>query len=755
MEETLDFIAHVDADGKTQSVEDHAEGVARLCSEFCAQIDPDWSEVGTLLGLLHDQGKYQRAFQKYIRHSSGLADHGPARAPHSMAGAIHAYSIFKERDKALALSLSHCIGGHHRGLYDSVELRNALKMADNKAYCRNMLQDAPEAAVDLEKRIAQLATLPDIMEIDEEDRPLFVRMLFSCLVDADFLDTEQFMNPTRDALRSGECISLEEMKNRLETYVSRFNADSQVNLSRAPFLNQCRTHGQEASKGLYSLCLPTGGGKTIASMMWALEHAIHMKRDRIIYVIPYTSIITQTAQVFKEIFGANNVLEHHSDIELKEQADEVQERDKLLTENWDVPLVVTTNVQFFESLFSHRVGRCRKLHNICNSVVVFDEVQMFPPSLLNPMLQMLQSLHYAFRMEPLFCTATLPLFDRDLRNKKRRSQYFFSFNDKIQEVVPYDEETFASFDKVSYHWEPLKLSTLELSERLCQHESVLCIVYSRKDAAELFTALSTCHKGNKEELIHLSRRMCSLHIQNKINEIKQRLKEGKPVKVISTQLVEAGVDLDFPVVYRAMAGLDSVLQAAGRCNREGRMQEPGEVYLFSLTDGSKVKGEVAWAQSALEDTLLELDKQSSPRRADIERYYEYFYNRVGSFDGQNIAPLLWGDEGDDTRCAELRFDYEEASRRFKYIEDQQLPIIVPYGEKGKALIDKLCSHAVLTRSDYRLLHRLSVGVNEKEIVSLGCSYTLGDKPIAYITETQKLYDDDLGLKIGNMEPLMV
>ena len=541
------------------------------------------------------------------------------------------------------------------------------------------------------------------------------------------------------------------MRAQLEEYVSHFNREGRINEARAAFLDQCRNHGRKAQRKIYSLTLPTGAGKTVSSMMWALEHAIAQGCERIIYVIPYTSIITQTAQTFRDIFGADQVLEHHSDVDVKERPDEAMEYTKLMTENWDVPLVVTTNVQFFESLYAHRVSRCRKLHNICNSVVVFDEVQMFPPRLLNPILRVVESLHYVFRVEPLFCTATLPVFDEDiLSDSKRIGHEFFFLEEPIQEVVPYDAKLFAPFDKVRYNWDLLKLSTEELAERLTKHESFLCIVNSRNDAARLYTALQAQEKSG-EGLIHLSRRMCSAHIQERIEEICRRLKAGEPVRVVSTQLVEAGVDLDFPVVYRAMAGLDSVMQAAGRCNREGRMAEPGEVYIFSLTDGTNALGEMSWAQGALEDLLDRLAQQEVPQREEIERYYKAFYNDVDCFDNKKtrekdkrVSPLLW--DVDDERCEELRFDYETASEYFKYIEDQSTAIVVPYGDAGIAIIKKLQSNLPLTRQEYRQMNRLTVSLYEKDCLTLGSSISVSESGIAYLAD-DKLYSAETGIQI--------
>ena len=752
-------IAHVRAleDGsyETQPLLDHLHGVAEMAQSYAERITdyPELGEIGYLLGLLHDLGKYQAGFQRYIRQQSGLDPTLSGwRTPHSPAGARYAYDLTQEGgNQQLLKILSLCIGAHHRGLYDDSEWRGqVVEPRDTERAVADLVRGLQPEASQLEELLhkASLDKVATVWnELDEDDYQLLVRMLFSCLVDADFLDTERFMSPDKSFARQNAKASLKEMRAQLEEYVSHFNREGRINEARAAFLDQCRNHGRTAKRKIYSLTLPTGAGKTVSSMMWALEHAIAKGCERIIYVIPYTSIITQTAQTFRDIFGADQVLEHHSDVDVKERADEAMEYTKLMTENWDVPLIVTTNVQFFESLYAHRVSRCRKLHNICNSVVVFDEVQMFPPRLLNPILRVVESLHYAFRVEPLFCTATLPVFDEDiLSDTNRIGHEFFFLEEPIQEVVPYDAKLFAPFDKVRYHWDPLRLSTEELAERLTKHESFLCIVNSRNDAARLYTALHAQDKSG-EGLIHLSRRMCSAHIQERIEEIRHRLKAGEPVRVVSTQLVEAGVDLDFPVVYRAMAGLDSVMQAAGRCNREGRMAEPGEVYIFSLTDGTNALGEMSWAQGALEDLLDRLAQQGAPQREEIERYYKAFYNDVDCFDNKKdkeVSKRLWGEDND--RCEELRFDYETASEFFRYIEDQSTSIVVPYGKEGKAIVKKLQSNIPLTRQEYRQMNRLTVSLYEKDCLTLGSSISVSESGIAYLAD-DKLYSAETGIQI--------
>lgn len=747
--EILDFIAHVDTGGETQSLENHAEEVARRCGEFCAQINPDWRGVGIILGLLHDHGKYQKAFQEYIRYSSGLSDYGPTRAPHSMAGAIHAYSLFKDHDKAFARVLSYCIGGHHRGLYDSAELENALKAADNAAYYRNMLQNAPEAAISLEKKIARIATLPDIMEIEEEDRPFFVRMLFSALIDADRLDTEAFMDKEKALLRTeamGTNASWTSLRDKLKAKTDSFVADTPINCARAYFLEKCRTHGSSHDPSIYSLFLPTGGGKTLSSMAWALESAVRNDSSRIIYVIPYTSIITQTAEIFKKIFGEEYVLEHHSELDISDN--EGYEKWKLLTENWDAPIIITTNVQMFESLYSSRTSRCRKLHNICNSVIVFDEVQMFPTALLNPMLRAIESLSVCFNANILLCTATQPVFTQSFEVWGKQSSNFYAIQVEVEDVVPYERGLFSAFERVRYHRLGHPKTIAAMAEELYQQKSVLCITNTRTDAGKLYDAVVALGR-DKAEIVHLSRMMCSLHIRKQIAYVRERLSAGLPVVVISTQLIEAGVDIDFPVVYRAHSGLDGVIQAGGRCNREGRLNS-GDVYIFDLKDGSTPQGDAKQGQQAAHIIYETIGDPLNPNAPDlIRRYYmEYYGNQVNSFDKRRIEDHLWGYQAKN----DLEWDFETAGKKFRLIENEDtIDVYVPYEQEGEELISKLSRSMLLNRKEFRTLQKLRVGVRKKDFEALYSQgvlkeVQLGKLSIWILTYGTPCYDEARGLK---------
>ncbi|WP_455255284.1 CRISPR-associated helicase Cas3' [Porphyromonas sp.] len=720
------IIAHRAEGGEEQSLYDHVEGVAlqirrNLTEAGLKQLIP----LGELLGRLHDVGKAQPAFQSYIRGET------TAKAPHSAAGALLATSLIYELSEELQLKklprtsqlLAYAISGHHRGLYDYAELRNKLEEIDCKDRCEKTAKVLSGLRSEVQTWVEEHAesTENSLKELAKrigttEQAQALIRLLFSCLVDADFLDTEAFMDEERKGHRhEATCgyAPLETLRDRLTKHMEGFSTEGKINEARRAFLNQCREHGRTCPKGYYSLFLPTGGGKTLSSMAWALETALKHEAKRIIYVIPYTSIITQTAGIFREIFGEENVLEHHSDITFSggeaSQEAERYERTRLLAENWDAPIIVTTNVQFFESLFSHKVSRSRKVHSIANSVVVFDEVQMFPTEFLHPMLRLLEDLRRIYGTQLLFCSATLPPFDKDHTSSFKKVNDFHQLSDAIQPIVPEDPELFKVFDRVIYHLEEKEYTTKELAEELSQHDSALCIVNSRRDASQLYHALLEEGKG-AQDIIHLSRNMCSAHLKERIAEIRHRLKAKIPTIVISTQLIEAGVDMDLPIVYRAMSGLDSIVQAGGRCNREGKQPAPGKVYVFSLSDGGKAFGAIAQGQNATR-FLLDNDKEhtrSSMPLELIEAYYDRYYASIESFDTKDIAESLY----DVEEAKRWRFDFEQASKDFQLIDNVDHDLFVPYG-KGKELIEGLQKHTLyLNHRTMRELQQYHVTISK-------------------------------------------
>ncbi len=712
-------IAHIREEEKgcfvEQSIEEHCLNVARLARELIYEDEDSCGlkDLAYNAGLLHDFGKYRPDFQRYILAASGAnpSSKVPPKAPHAIVGAIEARRLFD--DPMIADTLAYCISGHHRGLYDHNEMERRLRQGEHKRWC-----DACEKLTSEEN----LGTT-DCDDVDEpDDLQMAIRMLFSALVDADRLDTERFMTPDLSAERlriRGNYASLSTLRERLRAKTESFSSapDTPVNRARAYFLESCRTHGAESDPGIYTLSLPTGAGKTISSMAWALEMAIRNHHDRIIYVIPYTSIITQTAMVFREIFGKENILEHHSEVVVEQQGegdsgDEQMSRLKFLTENWDAPIILTTNVQFFESLFASKPAKCRKVHSIANSVVVMDEVQALPEGFLSPILSAIDTLSEAFHCSILCCSATQPVYDEDLNSPDDGSDYYTPLDTK-GDLVPREAKYFAPFDRVDYHLEPQTVTSQELADRLAAEHSVLCVVNSRKDAGQVYRALRDLPKVKADEVIHLSRSMCSAHLRKAIETIKERMRDGEPTKVISTQLIEAGVDLNFPCVWRAHSGLGSIIQAGGRCNREGKMERRGQVFVFSLADGSRPFGNIARGCNATKMLLHKLsNKITDPTDPEvIAKYYRLYFKDIPDFDTEGIEKDLTEDPED--------INFESAAERFKLIDDEgTFPVIVPYMEEGKALVRKIRNHEILTREDYHRMQEYSVSLRQGDYSTL-------------------------------------
>ena len=712
-------LAHIREEEKgcfaEQSIEEHCLNVARLARELIYEDEDSCGlkDLAYNAGLLHDFGKYRPNFQRYILAASGANPSGkvPPKAPHAIVGAIEARRLFD--DPMIADTLAYCISGHHRGLYDHNEMERRLRHGEHKRWC-----DACEKLTSVE----DLGTT-DCDDVGEPyDLQMAIRMLFSALVDADRLDTERFMTPDLSAERlriKGNYASLCTLRERLRAKTESFSSapDTPVNRARAYFLESCRAHGAESDSGIYTLSLPTGAGKTISSMAWALEMAIRNHHDRIIYVIPYTSIITQTAMVFREIFGEENILEHHSEVVVEQQgeddkSDEQMSRLKFLTENWDAPIILTTNVQFFESLFASKPAKCRKVHSIANSVIVMDEVQALPEGFLSPILSAIDTLSEAFHCSILCCSATQPVYDEDLNSPDDGSDYYTPL-DTRGDLVPREAKYFVPFDRVDYHLEPQTVTSQELADRLAAEHSVLCVVNSRKDAGQVYRALRDLPQVNADEVIHLSRSMCSAHLRRAIETIKERMREGKPTKVISTQLIEAGVDLDFPCVWKAHSGLGSIIQAGGRCNREGKMERRGQVFVFSLADGSRPFGNIARGCNATKMLLHKLsNKITDPTDPEvIAKYYRLYFKDIPDFDTEGIAQDLTEDPED--------INFESAAERFKLIDDEgTFPVIVPYMEEGKALVRKIRNHEILTREDYHRMQEYSVSLRQGDYSTL-------------------------------------
>ncbi|MCP5249055.1 MAG: CRISPR-associated helicase Cas3' [Candidatus Accumulibacter sp.] len=707
------------------SLDDHLLSVARLAGHLAEAIQGGpWAE---LAGVWHDLGKYQPTFQRYIASASGLDAHieAPGRVKHAIAGAIHAC----RQSGPYGQLLAYLIAGHHAGLPDwhpgeAAGAALSQELQDEQATLAQATAGGAPQAI-LAPGIA--LSRPPIRNADQLH--FWLRMLFSCLVDADFLDTEAFMADARGEMRGGYP-EITVLREAFERYMARrFTvADTPVKRLRGEILASCVARAAQAP-GLFSLTVPTGGGKTLASLGFALHHAQGHGLRRIIYVIPYTSIIEQTADVFRELFEGidpSPVIEHHSNIEAENET----AKSRTACENWDAPIVVTTNVQFFESLYAARPSRCRKLHNIANSVVVLDEAQLLPPEHLAPILDALRQLIEHYRVTVVLSTATQPELH------KTRSDAFGRVRlpglGEARELAPDPARLYRQLERVSVSLPDSsrqRCSWQAIAGELAEQQRVLCIVNRRDDAATLWGLLP-------EGALHLSARMCGAHRAEVIAEVRRRLIALEPVRVVSTQLVEAGVDLDFPVVYRAMAGLDSIAQAAGRCNREGCLPQKGRVVVFNPPKPSP-SGLLLKAEQAAEVVLSGASGEPlTPLQ--FGRYFDCFYGGVNSYDKERVMELLQRD------AASGQVQFRSAAQGFRLIADEgQRQVMVSWGE-GHSLVEQL-KQIGPNRDLMRKLQRHTVSLYEYQWKRLLASGDLEWHGDFLIQKSDALYDPVLGL----------
>ena len=721
-------IAHVAEDGRCQPLLEHLTAVSELASRFAREFGcPEWAGIA---GLWHDMGKYSEEFQKYIRSASGLGGQAvskPGRVDHSTCGAAKACEKFNGPGRLLA----YVIAGHHAGLPDWETESSGMSGLRQRLGKRTPLSRPPDSLMS--------QALPSERPKPGADPSMWIRMLFSCLVDADCLNSEAFAVPAKARLREGYA-SLKSLLPMFEDFMRKKQASSDktaVNLIRAEVLRQCILKANE-QPAIFSLTVPTGGGKTLSSMAFALNHALKYGKRRIIYVIPYTSIIEQTSDQFREIFG-NAVLEHHSNIEIPKTDDEAFRKADLASENWDAPIVVTTSVQFFESLYASRTGRCRKLHNIVNSVVILDEVQLLPPDLLNPILKVLAELHKNYGVTLLLSTATQPAF-----TPVRTLDFDFPGLPGMTEIVNDPSSLHEQLKRVEVRVPPdlnKAIPWQELAAELSKYLTVLCVVSRRDDCRKL-------HSLMPQGTIHLSALMCGAHRSEVIKAIKERLKRGEPTRVVSTQLVEAGVDLDFPVVYRALAGLDSIAQAAGRCNREG-LRTKGKVVVF--VPESKMPAGILRQAAEIGRRLLADGKDDPLAPERFAQYFkELYWLRGDRLDASGILQDLAPD-------SEFRFSFRTAAAKFHVVDESlYAPVIVRYGEGGdllrtltkhgpeKWLMRKLQRH-VVNVPKYMLAKLKGTGEVEEPFEGIYIQSSLGDydDAVGLICDRQQLSPDDL------------
>lgn len=659
----MKYVAHLQEE-REQTVKEHLEGTAKLSGEFAKKFGKE--EWGYCCGYLHDIGKYSVEFQHKIR------ENGNEQIDHSTAGA----KVCVEKGGLYPI-MSYCIAGHHAGLPNYGSSQDGGFESTLMGRMKKTLKDY--SAYQDEIEIPKVTTVP--IAYGETKNPdfslsVFIRMLYSCLVDADFLDTEAFMKKGEIKRDTGE--SIEILLQKLEKYVSKWLLNKEINTvngRRTEILRNCLEAGKR-EKGLFRLTVPTGGGKTVASLAFALRHAVHNNMDRIIYVIPYTSIIEQNAQIFRSILGDENVLESHCNVDYGDS--EEWNPMKLAAENWDKPVVVTTNVQFFESLFGNKSSKCRKLHNIANSVVIFDEVQMLPADYLKPCITMIEELVSSFGVSAVLCTATQPAL-----------QPFFQSGISAYELCPRMEEQFAFFKRTTFQ-NLDKISEEDLIEKLSGEYQALCIVNTKKKAQALYKAL----KG--QGVFHLSTSMYPKHRKRVLEEVRRCLNNGERCLVLSTSLVEAGVDLDFQSVYRQLAGIDSVIQAAGRCNREGkRSPEESNVYVFRFEEQERILGQRKQIEAA--KTLVSEGKDISALET-IEEYFKFLYHLKSSeLDKKNIMAQFKG----------IKCNFPKVAEDFKMIENDTKTVFIPIEEEAQDLLQQL-KYQGFTKTSMRKAGQYSV-----------------------------------------------
>jgi CRISPR-associated endonuclease/helicase Cas3 len=654
-----EYAAHTPRDAKDPNapwheLEQHLRVVSRLSSRFARKFGA--SDALRTAGSLHDAGKYGVDFQEYLWQAylakcNGVIAPKRGSVPHAITGAFIARLLYNANaelsDDGIGLELAWVIAAHHAGLHSKTDLLDNL----HKKGETELVQGG--ARIALSRSLLQDVNAPILPTTNTKlEREFLVRMMLSCLVDADYLDTEAFGSPHRRKIRKQPRATLSVLLGRLKTAQlekMRLATPNPVNEARAEVYANALQKA-ECPTGFFRLSVPTGGGKTRSSLAFALQHAIHHNLERVIYVVPYLTITQQIAVDFADILGEENILEHHSAVVFTGETErfELENWQKLASENWDARIIITTSVQFLQSLFSRFPSDVRKLHRIAKSVVIFDEAQTLPATLLTPIMDVLHELKNRYQTSIIFCTATQPALDA--------TSGFPELN--AVEIAPDPPRLFRTLERVKYHFDWTGWDALTTAQNLTQHQQVLCIVNTRAQAKEIFAELQ---KLEPHTCIHLSTHLCGAHRKRQLVIIKALLDAKQPLRVISTSLVEAGVDLDFPVVYRALSPLDSIVQAAGRCNRNMTL-DYGNVYVFRPLPFVLPSGVYEVATKKTEGLLKRgVDLQA------FETFLEYFASLHGSAVTTDAFKIQqWRND----------FDYPKVADNFKVIEDTTMPVLI-------------------------------------------------------------------------------
>lgn len=705
----MNYLAHT-KDGKTfvdensgQSVIDHLKNTAQYTKKFTQNFNS--SEIGELLGLLHDYGKYSDGFQAYIRGAK-------QKSPHSIIGALQLCKMLGKEGEFLSMPIS----GHHSGL-NNFGNKNAL--SSHKYFLENSV--APNISQN-ELSINEIKTnnLIDRSKFQGDYKQyalsVWIKMLFSCLVDADRIDTEEFCTDIKRKTLSLDYNILEE---KLDNFIPKSNGEK-LNILRNKILQSCIS-AAEKPQGLFTLTVPTGGGKTLSSLAFAIKHAKKHSLKRIIYVIPYTSIIEQNAQVFKACLGEEFVLEHHSNIITDYEKDF---KAKWAAENWDIPIVVTTNVQFFESYYSNKPSSCRKLHNLSESVIIFDEAQNIPINYFSPCIYSICELVTNYNSTAVLCSATQPVIDK----------YKYK-NLQATEIAENPTALAEALKRVEYEFIGRKTDE-EILQEIQKYTSALIIVNTRKHAFLLYEQLKKLHCN----VCHLSTLITPLDRRKALEMVKSNLKNSKPVILISTSLIEAGVDIDFPVVLRAISGMDSIIQAGGRANREGK-QAMGRVLVFEPTDAPAPKSQRNQINFTKE--VIEVLGNDAFGLQGIKKYFTllnaYAENSKEKIDSNNII-------GDHSS-----FEYKTVSCNFKLIEQNTHSIVIQ-SEANKSLIARV-RKGEISSNLLRELGQYTVNIYKTEYDFLKSQNVIEDYNGVLIMNTANFYSPTTGLKVFTQENL--
>lgn len=664
-----EYIAHSrNRLNQRQSLMEHMRAVADMAREFA---DPfGGGQIAKYLGLWHDLGKFHPSFQQYLFDAEANPKRHARGPDHKAAGALVA---LQQRLDPLMLVLQ----GHHGGLRNRADLKQWI--GERRAAAEDALRTATSEVEELYPLVPlalpAFAQTPRALEF-------YLRMLFSALVDADFLDTERHFTPEENRRRA-QGPDIGALWQRFDADHERMSRpDTSVNRARAEIYNACLS-AAENPPGMFRLCVPTGGGKTLSGMAFALRHALRNNQKRVIAAVPFLTITQQTAGIYRFIFENPDdrvpaVLEHHSAAgDRVSESDEYDITDawrRLAAQNWDAPVIVTTTVQLFESLFANGTSRCRKLHRLANSVIILDEAQTLPPKLLDPILDGLQELVAHYGATVVLSTATQPAYE---------AVPIFS-RTSAQDIIPVPEQYFRRLQRVEYEWRTEPAATWPtVAEWLRSERQVLCIVNTKQNALDLLAAL------NDPGALHLSTLLCGAHRTAVIQEVKRRLETGEPCRIVTTQVVEAGVDLDFPIVLRAMAPMDSIIQAAGRANREGRLAM-GHVVIFQPQEagipGPEYRRAIGITKKLLTEGLSDLHNPETTRR--------YF------------SELFATEDTDVKRIQESRsrLDFPQVAQDFRLIEDETMAVVVRYGKPDRqAEVEKLWQAVESRRGNIRTI----------------------------------------------------